>query len=166
MNQEQISFNTSDIFHPTLSSMKVSNYASKEEIEQAKKLVNSLDFFQQNEKLMTNYNWPSDKVIETEAIYKDWLVLHAVYDENIALAPNEDLDDYWHMHILDTQKYMKDCQHVFGKYLHHYPYFGLTEVETQDLLNRGYELTQELFLLHFGYELTGGLNKCAATGCR
>ncbi len=166
MHQTQTNTLAINSFHPTLASMKIDNYASDIEIAKAKKLVDSLDFFQQNEKLITESGWSSDKVLAMENIYKEWLVLHAVYDENVVLAPNKELDEYWHQHILDTRKYMDDCQHVFGKYLHHYPYFGLTEVETQVLLERAYALTQELFIKHFGHELTGKSNKCAATSCR
>lgn len=155
-----------DSFHPTQASMELDNYASESEIKKIKKVVDTLDFFQQNEKLITVSGWPSDKVIEMESLYKKWLILHAVYDKNVVLAPNKELDEYWHCHILDTRKYMDDCQLVFGKYLHHYPYFGLTEVETQAFLDEAYALTQKLFLKHFGHKLTGKFNKCAATSCR
>jgi hypothetical protein len=32
------------------------------------------------------------------------------------------LDDLWHEHILDTQKYKEDCESVFGKFIHHNPH--------------------------------------------
>jgi len=31
----------------------------------------------------------------------------------------------WHAHILDTEKYAKDSQAIFGRFLHHWPYSGL-----------------------------------------
>jgi hypothetical protein len=37
----------------------------------------------------------------------------------------EDVDTFWHYHILDTRKYAADCQAVFGQFLHHFPYSGL-----------------------------------------
>lgn len=41
------------------------------------------------------------------------------------LVPNGDIDEIWHMHILDTRAYMRDCDELFGEYLHHFPYFGM-----------------------------------------
>ena len=41
------------------------------------------------------------------------------------LVPNGDIDEIWHMHILDTRAYMRDCNELFGEYLHHFPYFGM-----------------------------------------
>nr|MBF4427486.1 glycine-rich domain-containing protein-like [Vibrio anguillarum] len=37
----------------------------------------------------------------------------------IQLVPNGDIDEIWHMHILDTRAYMRDCDTLFGEYLHH-----------------------------------------------
>lgn len=95
--------------------------------------------------------------------YKKWLIIHACYPE-LSTAPSEKLDEYWHMHILDTKKYMEDCQFVFGYYLHHYPYFGLEG--DKDNLNMGFELTRKLFQHHFGHDLVGVANPCASTSCR
>lgn len=36
-------------------------------------------------------------------------------------APHEDLDQYWHMLILDTYRYEKFREEVFGTFLHHTP---------------------------------------------
>ncbi len=49
----------------------------------------------------------------------------------IQLVPNGDIDEIWHMHILDTRAYMQDCDALFGEYLHHYPYFGMLGEENK-----------------------------------
>jgi hypothetical protein len=141
-------------------------YATQQQIEDAKVLVEELDFMDQNEKLISYHGWDSDKVMSIEGLYKEWLVLHKVYSHSVALAPNEILDEYWHHHILDTKKYMDDCNYVFGYYLHHYPYFGLTEKETKQDLAGGFELTRKLFKKHFGHDLLGKANPCSSTSCR
>ena len=43
----------------------------------------------------------------------------------VQLVPSGDIDEIWHMHILDTRAYMKDCEQLFGEFLHHYPFFGM-----------------------------------------
>lgn len=136
---------------------------SKVEMDEAIVIVNSIDFDQMNDKLVNFYGWSKEDVILMNDYYKKWLAIHVCYPE-LATAPSEKLDEYWHMHILDTQKYMEDCQMLFGKYLHHYPYFGL-EGDKNDL-NSGFELTKILFKHHFGHDLTGVANPCKATNCR
>jgi len=52
------------------------------------------------------------------------------------IAPSVETDRFWHHHILDTEKCMRDCQMLFGFYLHHFPYsgvFGGDDAEAQRL---------------------------------
>ena len=34
----------------------------------------------------------------------------------------DDLDQFWHQHILDTEKYAADCNALFGRIIHHNPH--------------------------------------------
>jgi len=136
---------------------------SQAEMNEAMALVSSLDFKQMNNKLVDFYGWAKEDVSLMNDYYKKWLALHVCYPD-LAIAPSIKLDEYWHMHILDTQKYMEDCQLVFGKYLHHYPYFGLEG--DKENLDSGFELTKKLFQHHFGHSLTGLANPCSSTACR
>ncbi|MFS1935433.1 glycine-rich domain-containing protein [Vibrio splendidus] len=67
----------------------------------------------------------------------------------IQLVPNADIDEIWHMHILDTRAYMRDCDTLFGEYLHHYPYFGMLSEENKrqwlDVQAQSEQLWQRLF---------------------
>ncbi|MFA0071684.1 hypothetical protein AB4344_28130, partial [Vibrio breoganii] len=67
----------------------------------------------------------------------------------IQLVPNADIDEIWHMHILDTRAYMRDCDTLFGEYLHHYPYFGMLGEENKrqwlDVQAQSEQLWQRLF---------------------
>jgi|GEM_PF-1026516 len=141
-------------------------YASAESIEAALVAMENLDFTDQNATLISYYGWDQETVLLVEMLYKKWLVLHKVYGAEIGLVPNKVLDEYWHFHILDTKNYMDDCAKVLGYYLHHHPYFGLTETETAADMARGFELTRELFQHHFGHDLTGDSNRCSSTSCR
>ena len=154
---------TSNALHFSINEQE---YATEKQIEEATTLVARLDFMDQDAKLINYYGWKTEKVMATESLYKEWLILHKVYGERATMAPSADLDEYWHTHILDTKKYMEDCNMVFGYYLHHYPYFGLTAQETETDLEQGFALTQKLFKKHFGHGLTGVANPCSATSCR
>jgi hypothetical protein len=80
--------------------------------------------------------------------YLTMLVKHPADAEDILLS--EDVDEFWHTHILQTRKYMQDCQNVFGNYLHHEPHVG--EVTAADIEKRTVqaEKTRQLYEREFG----------------
>jgi hypothetical protein len=56
--------------------------------------------------------------------YRAFLSLLAAYPDR-QLVPTKVIDAVWHAHLLDTSKYATDCQQLFGRFVHHFPYFGL-----------------------------------------
>lgn len=84
-----------------------------------------------------------------EREYRRYLSLKKLYP-GVELVPNKLLDEFWHAHILDTVAYHKDCETVFGHYLHHFPYFGIYgEDDYQNLVN-AFSKTKALYEKHFG----------------
>lgn len=68
--------------------------------------------------------WSLETVDRAEFYYRCFL--QAILDHpHFRLAPTKEIDRFWHHHILDTQKYMDDCESVLGYYLHHFPYSGM-----------------------------------------
>jgi hypothetical protein len=67
--------------------------------------------------------WSRDKADAVEKEYRRFLCLMKMYPHEDT-APLVDVD-FWHYHILDTMKYARDCERVFGYFLHHYPYVGM-----------------------------------------
>ena len=61
------------------------------------------------------------------------------------LVPTKDMDEFWHMHILHTKFYMKDCQNLFGRYLHHTPSDEHGVSELRDGFNRMLQLYKDCF---------------------
>lgn len=58
---------------------------------------------------------------------------------DLPIVPSKLVDLVWHEHILDTQQYKKDCQSLFGRYIHHAPSFGddhdeATKMEKESML--------------------------------
>jgi hypothetical protein len=68
--------------------------------------------------------WTLEKANAIETEYRRFLYLSKTYP-NEPVAPSEDVDTFWHYHILDTMKYAQDCQRIFGYFLHHFPYAGM-----------------------------------------
>jgi hypothetical protein len=57
----------------------------------------------------------------------------------------DDLDQFWHQHILDTAKYSSDCQTLFGKIIHHNPHV----VRGSEQENESVEKTRRLYARTF-----------------
>ena len=131
-------------------------FVSQAKIDEVMAVVNSLNFEQMNNKLIKTYGWSEKDVSSTNKTYKEWLVISACYPD-VPLVPTMKLDEYWHMHILDTKKYMVDCQLLFGSYKHHYPYFGETGSDYSD---KCFSFTKKLFEKHFKNSMSNGPGDC------
>jgi len=84
--------------------------------------------------------------------YKRFLALKQKFPTT-EIAPSPIIDKVWHMHILDTKQYMKDCNLIFGEYMHHYPSFDPDEDEQIVMMDR-YHRTLELYQQVFGFPAT------------
>lgn len=96
--------------------------------------------------------WTEDKSDEAEIEYKRYLHLSRKFPK-ASLVPHSIMDDMWHQHILDTRAYHKDCEIIFGEYLHHYPYFGLRSELDKQNLNFAFEETQKIYEAEFGEKM-------------
>lgn len=124
-------------------------------LEDAVKRVSTIDFSMQSHKLVEEYDWSVETCAEVEDLYRKFLALTIRYPER-KLCPNGPVDEFWHAHILDTQKYAADCEQLFGEMLHHYPYFGMRGAEDKANLDRAFADTVDLFIRHFGVDPTAG----------
>jgi len=68
--------------------------------------------------------WTSEQVEEAEKWYKRFLALIHLRPGK-QRVPNGVVDEFWHQHMLDSRAYFKDSDAIFGRYLHHNPYFGI-----------------------------------------
>jgi hypothetical protein len=97
------------------------------------------------------YGWTPEHADRMAVAYKRYLTLHAKYPD-LVLAPDQDVDRFWHLHILDTRKYAADCEAIFGYFLHHYPYLGLRGEDDAKALQSAFAQTQALLAQEFGAE--------------
>lgn len=97
----------------------------------------------------TGFAWTEELWEVAEQDYRRFLALHQRFPRR-QLVPSKLLDEVWHLHVLDTAKYRKDCDRIFGHFLDHYPYFGLDGEADQANLHKGFEETDALFLEVFG----------------
>ncbi|WP_369989562.1 glycine-rich domain-containing protein-like [Pseudomonas xanthosomatis] len=108
---------------------------------------------------MTAAQWET-----AELEYRRFLTLKRFYP-SVALVPSQAVDAIWHAHILDTRAYREDCQHVFGRFIDHYPYFGIYGQDDYQELQSAFAHTVALYEQHFG-TYSGGGNEAQATRCK
>lgn len=101
--------------------------------------------------------------------YRRFLILCLAYPDE-PIVPSKHVDDFWHLHILDTQKYMEDCNQFLGYMLHHFPYFGMRGDEDARNLSNAWQKTLDFYASTFGEaassELWTGSNRCPNCGRR
>ncbi len=86
--------------------------------------------------------------------YRGFLYLYHLYPDRI-LVPWKEIDRVWHTHILDTAKYREDCQFLFGQFIDHWPYFGMTDAADRAALASAFAETQALYARHFHLPFVG-----------
>lgn len=126
--------------------------------------VSSLDF----RRLKFKYTMSSDAEFsektwdKAELEYRRFLDLKKLYPE-VSLVPSKQIDKIWHAHILDTRAYREDCLAVFGKFIDHFPYFGIHGKDDYSNLQNAFNETIRLYEKHFGpYPSTSPLESNAA----
>ncbi len=83
-------------------------------------LIRNLDLEFLEKRLVHREGWSQEDAKETVRRYKNFLILLYKYPDHL-VAPAPDIDEAWHNHILYTQEYTRDCNTIFGGYLHHTP---------------------------------------------
>lgn len=118
--------------------------------------INNIDFSPILKKLcsrdaLNSRIWSKAEAEIAIQYYKNFLYLNKKYLAQFPiLPPMLEVDEVWHHHILDTRQYIKDCNHIFGYYFHHYPYFGARGARDKKNLDLAFDVTQTLYEKEFG----------------
>jgi hypothetical protein len=131
-------------------------------LEHASAQVATLDFTMLRRKLEEEHGWTVEHLDEVEELYRKFLALNMIYPDR-KICPTGPIDDFWHAHILDTRAYAADCDKLFGRFLHHFPYFGMRGPEDRQALESAFNASRELFVVHFGVDPCSGDTQ--ARGC-
>lgn len=151
---------------------------SNRELDKFQIAISSLDLEPMIFKLMDQKEgegWTEPFAREVERAYRRFLYLNAT-QQDFPIVPSKLVDEFWHYHILDTRKYEADCNVIFGKMLHHFPYFGLRGESDRDALNDAFHKTLKLIQEKFGdlsdfvessprMTSSGGTNICVDQSC-
>src|ERR1700737_4629714 len=88
----------------------------------AKRHIRNLDLSCVRTSLMDKEGWIEGQAARVDREYRCFLcaLAHRNNGEMIS-PPTQEVDQFWHYHILDTRKYRDDCHTVFGHYIDHTP---------------------------------------------
>jgi hypothetical protein len=131
-------------------------------LDNALRQAERLDFGMLKEKLAEERGWTQEFADEVEDLYRKFLALNARYPDR-KICPTGPIDDFWHAHILDTRAYAAACESLLGRFLHHFPYFGMRGEDDRADLERTFRESVELFIIHYGIDPTSGDTE--ARGC-
>jgi len=141
---------------------------SQDKIEEAKKLVEQLDFSLMKRK-MIEYNGLEEEFVDRAiSDYKNFLTLLVAYkDIYTGFVPNDFIDEAWHQHILDTRGYYADCMLLFGELIHHDPYLGLRGESDIANWEKASYITAYVYNYHFGKKIFDDVvaRGCSAQAC-
>lgn len=96
--------------------------------------------------------WSKSKIDQADKEYRRYLTM-ILLNPSTSIVPSQLMDEFWHQHILDTKAYREDCHKVFGKFIDHFPYFGIYGEEDRQNLLSSFEETKLIYYATFGHEL-------------
>ena len=95
--------------------------------------------------------WSREYADSIEAAYRTYLTMLVKYpDDAEDILLSKDVDEFWHTHILQTRKYLEDCQNAFGAFLHHEPHVGKVTAADHEKRAVLAEKTRRLYEREFG----------------
>lgn len=117
------------------------------ELEKIREYIYSFDLSYVTDRLINKCGWRKIDALQTEKYYRNFLFLNKMYGK---MPPPEDVDQFFHEHILFTEKYFLDTQIIFQKYFHHTPIDPkkislLDDANIQEQFNRYQELHKKVF---------------------
>ncbi len=96
--------------------------------------------------------WTKEKTTQALLRYMMFLCLIYLYPQQ-KIVPTVEIDRVWHHHILDTSKYAADCEMLFGRFIHHFPYFGQRGESDRQQWQTAFSQSQMLFQQHFDIDI-------------
>src|SRR5271170_2726892 len=103
--------------------LQTARRASQPSLPFMRRAIATLDLDAVRKKARRRHRWSADVASKLEEEYRDFLVLIA--ENGGVISPwSDDLDLFWHEHIIDTRHYADDCKRIFGRFIQHDPHIG------------------------------------------
>jgi hypothetical protein len=88
---------------------------------QKRKKIEMLNLTAIADSVARRHGWSHDRVKSAEDEYRMFLYLLMLCPRETLTPWCDDLDLFWHEHILHTERYAADCQQLFGRFINHDP---------------------------------------------
>ena len=88
---------------------------------QRRQKIEALDLSAVAEAAVRRHAWSAERAKCAENEYRKFLYLLMLGPTETLSPWSDDLDLFWHEHILHTSKYAADCQYLFGRFINHDP---------------------------------------------
>jgi hypothetical protein len=63
----------------------------------------------------------------TTRVQEEYLRFLYLVGRGVNAIPSPAVDEVWHQHILTTSQYARDCERLFGRFVHHFPSYTKAE---------------------------------------
>lgn len=94
------------------------------------------------EQVIKKFQWPNNYAKDVATEYSRFLTLRS---NNNNLSPSDDIDKFWHQHILNTKHYYDYCFNHHTKIIHHNPTDSYDQASRQIRLNN----TMNAYIIKF-----------------
>lgn len=95
----------------------------------------------------TSLGWSKEKVEQIEVWYRRFLYIR-LHEKEAVLVPTNDIDEFWHIHMLYTKQYYNDCKKIFSCIVQHNPTVEPSK-EENDLFLKNFKNSLELFQKYY-----------------
>lgn len=116
--------------------------------------LHKLDLSKIRAKVQRENGWTAKQAKEAEKWYRRFLEAILRFPKRAKFVPNAPIDEFWHCHIMDTRAYARDCEHVFGRFVHHNPYFGVRGKKDLEANQASFCQTNAIYREMFGEDCT------------
>ena len=112
----------------------------------AQRNIVSINFDATRKELVRKGVFTEKEAFRVESCFRKHLYLLYLYPSGTALAPPDQIGEFWHTYILHTSRYRSETRNIFGEYLDHDfdPDPGTPEY------TEAVRAWLELFEMHFG----------------
>ncbi|WP_377477527.1 MAG: hypothetical protein P2A85_03385 [Microcoleus anatoxicus] len=88
----------------------------------------------------------SSRLDSIELVYRQYMYLCAIKPRMSLSVPSNEVDEFWHCHIIHTREYQDFCNEIAGYFIHHAPHSALATNKEKKVARRNF---LSLFMIHF-----------------
>lgn len=108
--------------------------------------VMSYDLSVIRERFLKDHPELSSRLDSIELVYRQYMYLCAIKPKMSLSVPSNEVDEFWHCHIIHTREYQDFCNEIAGYFIHHAPHSALATNKEKKVARRNF---LSLFMIHF-----------------